>query len=265
MNAITYAIQWVQRYIPQPILKHTFITLMKHRTTIPVTVATRISEEIIYKQVMPDMNIIGGTTILVPLDQCTVLSQDRFYTVYHVPKKLTDNRKIVSVHELTVAGHYVASGAVSTNLTSEAANAASQMVASTQSLPYVSEARTQLLSENTLMVELPYHLATNNVLRCVVEYDTNLNNINPRSTIDFAELVLLATKAYIYNENRIPIGQGYIMGGASIDAYKDEIDSYSDAQEKYLEMLKTKWAIIDKLNDFETRKRLITLMTGRAM
>lgn len=265
MNAVTYAIDMVKRQIPDEVLKQTFISLFAHRTRIPVTVSSRLAEEIVYEKVLKDINLIGGTTILVPLDRCELVGQDKLYSIYHVPKELTGNRSIVSIQEVTVSGYYIASGGVSTNLGSEGANAAVQMVASTQSVPYVSEARCSLINENTVMIELPYHMAVNNVMRCVVEYDSTLRNLDPRAYMDFADLVVLATKAEIWLKNQVPMDTGYVKGGAQMGSYKEIIDSYSDAMEQYKTMLKTHWAVVDKLNDYETKKRLLTSLVGRMM
>lgn len=263
MNNINTAVDMVMRSIPEPILKQTFITLQAHKTRIPVTLATCIAEQIIYKKVLPDMNIVGGTTVLIPLDQCEVRHQDPYFTIYHIPREITDNRKVVNVLEMTVNGYLHPSGMPMSMNTSEVGRATSQLLASTKSMRYQSEGRINLIGDNTVMVEVPQHMAQHNVIRCMLEYDTGLTEISPRASLDFANLVVLCTKAHIYNANVVEMDVGYIKGGAQLGIYKDIIDSYSDALEQYYEELKVRWAKIAKLDDHETRKRLITLMVGR--
>lgn len=265
MNNINIAVDMVMRTIPEPILRQTFVSLQAHRTRIPVTLAACITEQIIYKKVLPDMNIVGGTTVMIPLAQCHVRSQDPLFTVYHVPKELTDNRKIVNVLEMTVAGYLHPTGTVMSQHTSESGRAAAQMLSAAKTMRYQSEGRVNLIGDNTVMVEVPYHLAQHNALRCMLEYDSGLTEISPRASLDFAKLVVLCTKAHIYNANVVEMDMGYIKGGAQIGVYKDIIDGYSDALEEYYEELKVRWAKIAKLDDNETRKRLITLMVGRLM
>lgn len=265
MNNINIAVDRVMREIPEPILHHTFITLEHHRTKIPITVASCITEQIIYRKVLPDMNIVGGTTVLIPLAHCDVISQDPLHTIYHIPKELTDNRKIMNVLEMTVAGWVHPTGIVTSMHTAEGGRAAAQQLSAVKTMRYQTEGRVNLIGDNTIMVEIPYHVAVNNAVRCVLEYDQGLTEISPRASLDFANLVVLCTKAHIYNKNVVPLDMGYIAGGANIGVYKEIIDGYSDALEEYYTELKTRWAKIAKLDDHETRKRLITLMVGRAM
>lgn len=265
MNNINTAIDMVMRSIPEPILKQTFITLQSHKTRIPVTLSTCIAEQIIYKKVLPDMNIVGGTTVVIPLDQCIVKHQDVNFTIYHIPKSVTDNRKIVNVLEMMVNGYLQPSVSGLTNHVSEIGLATTQSLLAMKTLPYRSEGRVNLIGDNTVMVEVPYHMAMNNSIRCMLEYDTGLTEISPRASLDFAKLVVLCTKAHIYNANVVEMDMGYIKGGAQLGIYKDIIDGYSDALDEYYEELKTRWSKIAKLDDNETRKRLITLMVGRVM
>lgn len=265
MNAVTYAITQVMRTIPHVLLKQTFIGNKNYRTTIPITVNSRIQEEIIYKTVLVDMNIVGGTTALIPLSQCIVKSQDMYSTVYYIPKELTENRDIVNILEMTVAGYHVPAAGTFTNFVSEMGIAQQQALHAAKSLPYVSEGRCMLINENTIMVELPYHIAMNNVVRCTLSYDHGLRDLDARSYLDFAELVVLATKAYIYVNNVVEVDMGKIMGGVELGVYKDLVNDYADAHEQYMELLRTRWAKVDKLNDYESKKRLITLLTGRVM
>lgn len=265
INAITYAIDRVQRIIPEYILKQTFISMESYRTTIPVSVATRIREIIIDKWILPDINVIGGKTAYIPLDQCVLIEQIPGISIYQVPKEVTNGRSITSVHELTTMGYAKLSGGDFFPGMSEMGNALNQQLDAIKTLPYVSEGRTTLLNDNTIMVEGSMYVTMSLMVRAVLEYDQTLNDLNPRTLQQFTDLVILATKAYIYNKNVVNIDMGQLHGGVNLGVYKDMVDSYSDAHEQYEELLRTTWARVDKLNDYETRKRLINLMTGRAM
>lgn len=265
INAISYSLEQVERKIPKEILRQTFVSNINHRTQIPINHTARIMEEVLVKRVFKDINIIGGTTIFVELDKCILVEEQPTFCVYHVPKELTGNRSIASVHEMHYGGFYGISNMDIMGTGSRLGDAAKQQLDAVSPLPHTSEGRTSLINDNTIMIEGYPQFTSNNAIRCIVEYDLGLVNINGRAVFDFSKLVVLATKSYIYNNNVIKMDQGQIAGGANLGMYKDVIDSYSDAEELYDEYLTIKWAKIDKLNDYEQRKRLINLAVGAAM
>lgn len=266
MSAINYAISKIRQEIPAPILEQSFFALQNHRTRIPITLETRIQDEVVQKMVLPDINVIGGTTIFIPLDMCRIIEQINQYTVFHIPPQATDNRQITSVLEMVTPGTGIGNGMyVGGGNSSQIGSAASQQLQSMKTMTPMTEGRTMLLNSNTVMIEGPYYHSPSCMLKAVVGHDNGLSSIDHRNYLAFAELVVLATKAYIYTLNLVSMNEGYIQGGAQLGVYKDVIDSYSDALDMYHERLKTKWAIVDKLNDHVTRHALVTLMVGRAM
>lgn len=264
-NAISYAIERAERRIPTPLLQQTFISNLQHRTRVPVTVSSRILQLVIHKQVLPDINIVGGRTAMIRLDKCIVKERTPTFTVYHVPKDLTGGLSITSVQELSYGGAY---GRIDSPLIgpgSTVGDAVQQQMDSLGGIPYTSEGRTQLVNDNTIMIEGTPDLGMTNSIRVILEHDSALSSLNARSLLDFAKLVTLAVKAYIYVNNVMTIDMGQMKAGAMLGTYKDLVDSFSDAQDEYDEYLTTHWAKVDKLNDYETRKRLIDLAVGRAM
>lgn len=264
-NALSYVIERVQRQIPAPLLQQAFISNIKHRTRIPISVGSRILEEVIQTQVMPDINIVGGKTAYIQLDDCVVTERTPTYSVYFVPKELTGGLSITSVHELQYGGAFAMIDSPLIGSSSTVGDAAMQQVDALKGVAYTSEGRTTLVNDNTVMVEGPPNLGMTNALRVVLEYDTGLTALNPRSLHDFSKLVVLAVKAHIYNTNVMQIDMGQMKAGAMLGTYKDIVDSYSDAMDEYDEYLLTHWAKVDKLNDTEQRRRLISLAVGRAM
>lgn len=264
-NAISYAIERVERLIPSPLLRQTFISNLQHRTRIAVSINSRILEEVIQKRVLPDINIIGGRTVFIPIDKCVVKERGLNFSVYYVPKELTGGLSITSVHELNYGGSFGLIDSPLLGTGSNAGDAAQQQVDALSGIPFTSEGRTALLNDNTFMVEGAPNLGMTNSIRVVLEYDTALTGLNARSLHDFAKLVTLAVKAYVYTHNVMAIDMGQVKAGAMLGTYREIVDSYSDANDEYDEYLTTHWAKVDKLNDVETRRRLINLAVGRAM
>lgn len=269
MSAVNYAISKIQQHIPAPLLEQTFFALQNHRTRIPITLESRIQDEVIQKMVLPDINVIGGTTIMIPLDQCNILEQDQNVTVFQIPPQVTDNRQITSVMEMMTPGTgmtntgYIGGGVGASG--SQIGTAAAQQLSSMQTMQQISLGKTMLLNSNTVMIEGPYYYTRTCMLKVTVGHDNGLASIDHRNKLAFADLVVLATKAYIYTKNLVAMNEGYIQGGAQLGIYKDTVDSYSDALEMYHEKLRTSWAKVDKLNDHLTRHSLISLMVGRPM
>ena len=260
MNAINYAISMINRKIPKEVLRVAFLSNVSYQTRIPITTDARIKQMIINDRVLDDINIIGGTTVTIPLNGLAQEIVDGNAAVIIVPKSRTQGRSILTAHNVAfgasaVAGH-------TTNLlvpSGDMANAQQQMLNSISSLPYTSEGMVSLIAENTIMIKGINTLWGNLYLRCEVENDSNLNNIKRRSYLAFSKLCVLAVKAYIYNDCIVPMDIAYIEGGANLGKIRDIVESYDTAEEDYLEYLETTWAKVSKLNDPVTVEHLVRI------
>lgn len=263
MNAIDHALRTISQQIPKEILERVFLPMVNYKSRIPVTTDARIKELVIKNKVMPDINIIGGTHITVPLAGLPMEPVDGNALVVRIPKSRTQGRSIISVLSLAI-GTVATDGMIYNplNRVSDSLNAAQQMLNSVSSIPYVSEAQLMILADNVIMIQGMSGIVGNLFLRCEVENDENLNMLKRRSYFAFSKLCVLATKSYIYNNSIIPMDVAFYEGGMNMGKMADIIDSYSEAEEQYQEFLETKWAIVSKLNDSETAERLVRLTTG---
>lgn len=263
MNAIGYAMNMVNRSIPQEIRNLTFLSGLNHYTNIPVTADSRIRDIVINERVLEDINVIGGTHITVQLDGLPQEPVENNAMVIRIPKSRTQGRSILTVHSVAFGASAV-SGFVSNPLrqVSEVANANQQMLNGIGSIPYISEAQVTLLTENTVLIQGVNMMSGMMFLRCEIENDSNLNNIKRRSYLAFGELCVLAVKSHIYVNTVVPLDIGYIEGGATIGKISDIIDGYESAEEEYLEFLKTRWSKVSKLNDSETVEQLVRISAG---
>jgi hypothetical protein len=64
-----------------------------------------------------------------------------------------------------------------------------------------------------------------------------MTNITPGGVKQFCKLVILATKAWIYNETVIDLDMGYLYKGMEVGRVREIIDSYADSAELYSEFL----------------------------
>lgn len=262
MNPVSKAIADVKRSIPKEILHRTFL---RPENGLFATATQSIDEAIrinvIYGRVLEDTNLVGGAEIRVELSGMPYEQPNNLQRIYRIPKDRTGGRTIMSALNVTFGSSvYMASsagmatqGCGSNSLT----DLAQAVMNSALNIPDIAEASVQLIGENVVLVEMgnyhPYYM----YLRCVVSHDPNLTHLQLRSYIDFSQLVLLATKAHIYNVLAVPMGDGQLQGGQTLGIIKDIVDEYRDANELYLEFLRTKWTKIMFMNDNEKMNRFV--------
>jgi len=75
------------------------------------------------------------------------------------------------------------------------------------------------------------------VISARLAYEPNFSNLNQSAVLSFANLVVLATKAFIYNELIISLDEVSTMMGVEINTVKQIIESYAEADKEYDEML----------------------------
>lgn len=265
MNPITYALSTIKHMIPIEILQRTFITNQKLYGLPNINLDAIIRDIVIEGRVLVDCNLVGGQEVTVPLDRCAKETQDHYNVVYRIPKSLTQNRRIttalsVSYGSAMAYSHNMYLGQDSSSLMGNAAG----LLASASAIPDVSTAHVRLIDENVVLLTNTTIVPLNLHLRCRIENESNMNNLQPTMYQDFAELVVWAVKAYIYVNNRIPMNRGYVEGGWEIGTYKEEIDSYQDANENYMTLVKTKWRKLAIINDNESYNRYLSSIIGGA-
>lgn len=268
MNAIQKAISDVRNKIPKAILDRTFMRPEnnvyggRHNIT-PASLDHRIRTEIIDAIVMSDCNLVGGTEIAIPLSGVVPQYLEDYSILYRIPKSLTQNRSIMRVLHLTFGGGGVMGSA---NMTlqgrSAVMDAAQGLLQAHLPIPVVSTANVFLVGENTVLIKDNITMPGNPYLRCVIESDTEMNHLLPAAVISFSQLVLLATKRYIYNNLAIDIDQAQLSGGMALGRFREIVDGYSDAAEQYDTFFNESWRKVALLSDPSAYKRHLSLLTG---
>ena len=279
-NAIQTALNQIKFAIPMQILQRAFIdqSYFSHN---PYSIDDNILTNVIRSKVMQDCNLLGGTTIVIDVAQCSTRTVDSMTKVITVPKSVTAGRSIVSVINVSyvTAGLLAAlsaggPGFTNTNVSSSSCcgansnspiqNALTNLYNVGNSLPVISTAIAEIIGENVVLVKnLPISIGMGLGLICVVANDENMSNLQPRSIYDFSKLCVLATKAYIYNKLIIEIDIGQYKAGASLGVIRNIIEEYKDAHEQYNDFLTTVWTKVAYTNDKMKYNRLLMRTTGQ--
>lgn len=263
MNPITNALADLHYAIPREVLEKAFLSLVNHRTHIPISVDSRIRELVIEPRVLKDCNLLGGTEMLIDLSGCPVQYIETYSAVYTIPKNLTQGRTITRALSIAYGpGIALGSNYAGSNAPSAFTMAAGQVMQSNAPIPMVATAQCSMVGENTVMISDVNIIPSNVWLRCWIENDSELSTLQATAYPVFSKLVEHAVKAYIFNHTRIQMDIGFIHAGSELGMIKEVIESYSDAAANYETLRDTRWRKVAALNDFAFRKRHITMVTG---
>lgn len=263
MGALQKAIQDVKFAIPREILEEVFIRKEFNRTPMPVSLDAMIREKVINERVIPDCNLAGGNMIEIPLDNVPAEQIDTARYIYRIPANLTQNRKISRVVSLTIGpSNTMNNSYMGVNGYSQILDAAQGMMNAQMGIPIVSTAYIRLVGDNVLLVSDVLSMPRTCFLRCYLEYDDEFNTLQPTTYRPFSKLVELATKAYIYNNQVIPTGMNRLVGGMELGRYREIVDSYSDANQMYLDYIDEVWQKVMFMDDRKGYERSLRLVTG---
>lgn len=254
MNIITKALSEIYFEIPTQVLNAAFITSTRFNLGIDESIEHKILDKVIYGRVIPDCNLYGGQNVEIDLSQCpSTMTPDGSY-IFKIPKDLTNGRSILSALSVyTGIGSGVVSGPGGGLI-----GAAGQILGSGEQAPFTGNV--ELIGENVIAVKyssMPTHAG---VLRALVEYHENMQDIPARGWGLFAELSVLATKAYVYVNTRIKANKAELYGGVTLDSLVNIIDDYANANEDYKLLLKEKWFKVSYMLDQTSHNRHLRRM-----
>lgn len=258
MDPINKALEEVENTIPPHILRYAFIGNSNVYSRIPVNLQSLIRDKVIGHRVIPDCNINGGVRDMVKLTGLPFRQTEEGYRIYSISKSLTGGRSIInplsvgnSHYITTVQDGGVAQGASLGALTNRITNANLNM------LPFHTT-DVRCVGENLILVEDIWDdLGADAWLWAVMSNDDMMSTLPMRSWNVFEDLVVLATKAWIFNNTIVDMDSGVIEMGMEVGRFREVIDGYSDANEMYREMIKTKWRKVSLLSDKSSKKRMI--------
>ena len=262
--ALNKLLSEVHYRIPRQILDAVFIDRNIHWRDTPPSIDDQIMALVIRPRVLVDCDLVGGIEAFINLNGVPFQRSDDYTSVYRIPKKLTNNRSINSVLNITfsdpskISSYGVAAGQQNTMML----QLGSAVMDAHGSIPVTSTAKVQLIGENVVMIRDTVILPANIYLRCILANDEHMSHIQLRSYPQFAELGVLAVKSYIYNEYSIQMDIGQLLGGMAIGKFKEIVDSYADSDELYRVFLNEKWRKIALMSDNESFSRMLKMIVG---
>jgi len=263
MNPVAAILQDIRFSIPEEVLKAAFYRREFGRHLTPVNIDELIRERVIEGKVRKDCDLVGGTELLVPISDLTYEIWDTYRYCYRIPRERTNGRNITRTvgialgNFLNNSSNYLGIGDYSQPL-----DLSNSVLASNSAIPYVASADVQLIGPNTILVSDVMTTTTAMHLRCYVENDADFNNLSLPTIHRFSEMCVLAVKAYIYNQLKIPMDMGQLVGGMNLGAFKEVVEEYRDALQLYNDFLLNKWKRLAILNDPMAKRRHVRMLMG---
>ena len=248
---LDYAISKVLMIIPDDIIQ---LAVKKANAKYHVNnnANTWLVNEVIQKHVLKDVNLVSGQIKTISMRQTWVetmtsehenyAGDDGPYTLFRIPPEYRENKPIN--HVLSAQFPYIAyqsSGIGDASITSSGYTVADQAenVLNSWTLAHPRNHPVATLLSGDLIKLTPTQYSRQNWLLTVrIGYDETFMNMHDSQLRPLAELLLQATRITIRRELIIDIDRAEVETGMDIGAIKNEIDSYSDAVDKYDEALK---------------------------
>lgn len=283
MNILTHVCQRIKAAIPPQVLSR-FMQPMKYGQVRrdPFGVANIdnfIIEKVIYGRVVPDCDILdgGAAEVVIPLMGIQPERIDRDKYILHIPRHLTNGRSIVSALALVLYSVENMGGSINGMMLGAGVNAMGNngcgnssnlgpiqaLARAYQPMPLTQTTNVRAIDGDTVLVEDILMPTPNSYLRCMLSHDKELSTIARPAWRYFADLCILATKSYIYNNFIIDIDMAELVGGQELGRFKEIIEGYSDAEELYNTYLDEKWRKVQFMSDEARHARHIKQLIGR--
>jgi len=251
MSAINYAISKIKSIgIPMQVLNLAFLK-KPNIFGISTSIDSQIRDLVIEPIVLRDLNVVGGKQMSIDINSCYVdFYQNTFNTqnlVIKVPYQVTGNRKILEAVNLLLINDMKRF-----NMTSDALTFGISKKMDFNNSTYNAGTpitNLELIGPNTILVYDNVVNLGQAYLNVIIEYDKNGSDIKRRYWLDFYNLCLLATKAFIFNKLIVDMNAGMIYNGHELGKVTETIESYADAADQYEELLETKWRKITFISD----------------
>ena len=250
MGAIKYGINRIIREIPNEILHMAFLRKSSY-FSIETSLEKQITDLVIKNTVLIDTNVVGGITVIIPLEKCNLRYYEKNVTehnlIIQIPYRVTNGKKVLSPLSLVSdAGGSSMHNSSTNSLVSAMGNKLDHDASVGAG---VSTSNLELIAPNTILVYEEITMLTDGYIKVLVENNENLSNISPKSYLNFGELCVLAAKQFIYNKLTIDIDKGVLYGGHELGKITEIINSYETATEEYNTFIKEKWMKTMYIND----------------
>lgn len=227
-----------------------------------------IREKVILKMVAPMLNVAGGQTEIIDLSSARIENLAGGIIHVNVPDFLTGGRRIASVIEVYPGNinRAIANGNNFSNYatcgTSAVTNGMSRIIAGLDNSNVQRTFTTfTMTGNNSFIIRDAGSAMFNMVAKVILSYDEHFSGIPLRMYDKFAELVELATKAYIYKNCRRGMQEAVSRFGVSVSDVQDDIQGYSDASREFKDFynneIKKYMSYADKKGVSDTIKMMV--------
>lgn len=272
MDPVSNAIRKLKLAIPKEILSEAFsprrydaTRQARYRDTAMIgSLDAQIRKQVIDGQVSPDVNLCSGVETTVPLTTAEREYLDSWNIVYRIPKSVTGGRTITAAYEVVYGVGFSNQGFFSPLQAgaSPLISAGQRILNATMGSGSVSTHYVSIIGENTILVNDVTQLQGSAYLRCMLTHEPNFANLKPAYYSAFAELVVLATKAFVYNELVIKLDEGENKAGQTLGRFREILDGYADSYQLYSEYLDEKWPKLATMNSTETSRAIYRAIVG---
>ena len=208
-----------------------------------------IQEHIISRVVLPEANLSGGMIKTIPLknewlertpgDHGGYAGDDGPYSLFRIPPEARDGKPIANIMSVQYPYNtYLGGGVNSSDIglggfclvdqLDEVLN--SYTLARPRNHPVA-----RLLSGDLVRLTPTQYSVQNWLMTCRIDFDNSFMNLHDHAIPILANLVLYATKQWIFNNLMIDIDRAAMETGADIGVIKSTIEGYSDAAQQYAE------------------------------
>lgn len=248
VNPYEVALTRIMYSIPKTILRIAFYEKTKLDPDM-IAIEDLIKQNVIRKRVMVDLNLLGGKPKTIVLEHRYLEKIQRNtadgiintgqFSLYRIPPEEREYRPIIECTGITYPGRFGGSlinatgyggGVTMGSLAAEVLN--SHTLANSPARPMA-----EALSGELVRLTPAQHAHIDWVLSVRLAYDTELTNLSSSQIDTFSKICVAATKYYVYNELIIDIERGRIEAGYDLSSIRDVINSYSDQNDRYMELL----------------------------
>ncbi|MBS4041385.1 MAG: hypothetical protein KGZ81_12400 [Flavobacteriales bacterium] len=214
------------------------------------TIEQGIREKIIHQLILKDCNVAGGKTEYLDLGGSEMRSIGNGCVEVRVPEMTTRGAKIISVTECYLGSMNSAIGQLGVGVGNDAecgSGVVNEMMGSMINNLAGNKSMPQTYTDcqmtgNNIFVIFGLNMGTFNMSgKVIMEYDEGLSSIHARHYPQFAELVELGVKAFIYRKLKSPVNEAAVKMGVALSDVKDDIAEYKDAWSSYKDYFLKTW------------------------
>jgi len=199
------------------------------------------------------LNLLGGREIYVPTSDATKVKQIGSKSLFVFPPSALGNLSITSVLDFSTRTMYGTTGGCGSPLSCRIGNGCdtrevpglySKALEKAKWEKHRSEYREPAgsmyvrgVGPNAAMV-LNTTSPPIGTFTLLMTHEVGFEDMPPRTSLYYAKIAVEATKAYIYNNYMLEMSEGDATRGYVLSAVGSAIDRFSDAEEKYQELLR---------------------------